>query len=189
MNNNSITVFLHDADKPIQSIIVRPSDSLRILDEQISTKGQRVLFCNGMILMPAFSFQFLNVHDGDHVFVIRPKEAKAITNQSLQKHRLKHDHNSSSSLTHNLKKNTDNLYHHDRPLELLGGASILHEASRLADLAKAQFDSNLLTHYYNLQQKSEDNIQKNKPKEVSQIIIQPATNPSSEALPLLWGLM
>ncbi|KAK8841177.1 hypothetical protein M9Y10_027377 [Tritrichomonas musculus] len=188
MNNNSISIFLHDMDNSIQSIIVRPSDSLRILDEQITTKGQRVLFCNGMILMPAFSFQYLNIHDNDHIFVIRPKESKMKAVQAPQKHRMNKDHHS-LTMSQQLKRITDNASYHDRSLNLLGSSSILHEASRLADLSKAQFDSNLLTHYYNLQQKSEDNIQRAKPKEVSQIILQPPTSPSSEALPLLWGLM
>lgn len=189
MNMNSITVFLHDADKPIQSITVQPSDSLRILDDQITTKGQRVLFCNGMILMPAFSFQFLNVQDGDHVFVIRPKETKINNNQNLQKQRIKQDHHATLQLSKKLKKITDNASYHNGSMELFGNSSILHEASRLADLAKTQYESNFLTRYYNLQQKSEDSIKKIKPKEVSQVLLQQPTSPSSEALPLLWGLM
>lgn len=189
MKTNSITVHLHDADKPVKSITVHPSDSLRILDDQITSKGQRVLYCNGSILMPAFSFNFLNVQDGDHVFVVRPKETNFNNDQNLQKQRMKPDLHTSFQMSKKLKRMTDNTRNHNKTLKMLGGTSILHEASRLADLSKIQLDSNLLTQYYNLQQRSEDYIQKEKPKEVSQIILQPPTSPSSEALPLLWGLM
>ncbi|OHT08100.1 hypothetical protein TRFO_23564 [Tritrichomonas foetus] len=182
----TITVYLHDTDNQVQSIIVHPYDSLRLLDDFITTKGKRVLFCNGSILMPAFSFSYLNINNGDHVFVVRPKESPRNQNSPSKKM----DHPFGGNRKEILKRMAQSFNRDCPSLNIIKDPTIFHEASRIADIINNHRDSDILTRYYNLQQKTEEQnrTKQNKKAELSSPVILPSPpTPSSEALPLLWG--
>lgn len=182
-----ISIILHDGDRPAQSVTVHLSDSLRVLDDQISAKGQRLLFSNGSLLMPSFSFNYFNMHSGDHVFVVRPQDSHLNTKQ-IKKQK---ENWSGLSTTHNYRqylnivKNTQSSA--NKHLKLLGGSSLIHEAARLSDLEAEQLESKYSKYVHNMQTEDE---QKQPEKSISETIIFPNENirqPSSSALPILWG--
>lgn len=182
--NEKITVFIHDGDELPRAIIVGISDSIRILDDFIKEKGQRAFYCNGSIILPAFSFNYFNIKNNDHIFVVRLKDHKPLHNMMMSNQQP----TPKKSLTikekvekiKNFKENQQKQY----PLQ--PDTHLLHEASRIADLTYIQNEHSMLFRNY-FSSGQEEPSSRNKTLEIKQqTLITSSTLPSSEALPQVW---
>ena len=171
---------------------MNPHDSLRTLDDSISNKGQRVLFCNGSIMMPGFSFSFLGIKDGDHVFVIRPHRRQKQLNET------KKEKNKKAMMMNKLKESMkrEPLFdiitsdsERNRIFSVLSDPTIIREALRIADVAMTRTEIESTTKFYNLQnitEKAPEPVNSNRGLQHDQEVnMQQPTSPSSEPLPLL----
>lgn len=84
--NNNISIVLHYEDGLAKQITVDEFDQVSILQKYVSNSGNdRLIVANNSVLMPAFSFKYHGIKDGDHVHLIRtrlPRKGTASVNRS-----------------------------------------------------------------------------------------------------------
>lgn len=72
--NNSISIFLHYGEGPERQITVNEFDQVGTLQQYVpDTANDRIIIANNSVLMPAFSFKYHSIKDGDHMYVIRTR--------------------------------------------------------------------------------------------------------------------
>lgn len=176
--DETITVFIHDGDELPRAITVRVSDSIRVIDETIQEKGQRVFYCNGSIILPAFSFKYFGIKNNDHIFVIHKKEPKYILQSSPKKNLPINTKVKKKTI---FKENRIDSYCHP-----LNKYYLLNEASRIADLTYIQNEKSLMINSC-FSSEPEEAMQHSKSLGIQQqTLISTSSFPSSEALPHAW---
>jgi hypothetical protein len=73
----SITIRLHDGERPPQEITVSLTDPVQILQNHIPAGGRRLIAFQGSLIMAGFSFQYHQIKDGDDLYVVRPTAGSA----------------------------------------------------------------------------------------------------------------
>ncbi|OHT15612.1 hypothetical protein TRFO_42431 [Tritrichomonas foetus] len=200
--NDVISVFLYDqADMPIK-VTVSLDESVRVLDDVIKEKGTRLFFCNGKIILPAFSFHYLDIKDGDNIVVVRSREQKHLhdslqgnkmaSGQIDQRRNMKNGMNCHSKMASIIRIPNRDDSKHDGILD----GSLFREASRLSDIIRTR-EENWKTHRFcdyaiDLDRAGDnteniDGSQSIDIKNHTTFIGGSIKIPSSEALPLLWS--
>ena len=127
--DKTIRVFLHDVPAEPVEINVNLCDSVRRLDDFVCEKGTRVFFYNGRIIVPAFSFSFFDIKDGDHIFVVRPQH----NNHRMNTQSAKCSHVSKDQIL--------------RKLQAKLAASLITEAARLSDISRNQCEGMMMAEH------------------------------------------
>lgn len=183
--NETITVFIHDGDELPRAITVKVSDSIRIIDEEIHEKGQRVFYCNGSIILPAFSFNFFGIKDMDHIFVIRLKEHKNVHNMMISN--LQPSTKKALPIKEKVKRTMLFKENHHKQYSFQPNTYLLHEASRIADLTYIHNEKRMMLKNC-FSSEPEETIPHTKTLDIKQqTLISTSTLPSSEALPHAWS--
>lgn len=72
-----ITVYLHSTETTVSQVQVHAGDSVSVLYQFLDNDSERYFYLNDAAISPAFSFAFIGLRDGDHIFAI-PKPVRPI---------------------------------------------------------------------------------------------------------------
>ena len=166
----AITIRLHEIGMEIREIKVHPTDSIQILQKEVTGIDQRFIMFKNSILMTSFSFKFFGINDGDDLYVIR---APRKTNDS-KKHKV----------LHNKSKNTHTTVDIGNGNVSIVDKSLIHECARILDLMYIKDERP------RLYRRPSVLVTTNSKDEVTNTIPQTqeskATEPSTNCLPIFW---
>lgn len=70
--SQQISVFVHDMNTEVQTVVVDAMDSVRVLDSYIKEAGTKYLLYQDQLLNVSFSFGYFGIGHGSHIYVLRP---------------------------------------------------------------------------------------------------------------------
>lgn len=97
-----LQLFLHDEDE-IKRIEVDSLQPVQTVDEHAKPGRHKYLYYNNNVLYGGFSFEYYNIQDGAHIFILRVNEKTAGISTNLMKNRSRPKLLRSSKLNENCR--------------------------------------------------------------------------------------
>ena len=173
-----ISLTVHVPGKEPQSITVNQASQVQVLEEFYPNIETAFILHKSNVILPRFSFQFLGIKDGDHVYIAEHHYSNISTHCKVGQKKKNQD----KSLIYKFAKMQN--------MESIVPLDLVLEASRLKDLHLMRIESNgsnyrKLVHAYT----SQANTQREPAKSVplfSQQAITPNA-PSTESILVSWN--